>query len=160
MAPQPVALCPDNSRCGRGNEERTCRRNIGKNRLWTLAYADDLILLANDESMKDIMRRLERYLTYKNLQLSAEKSKMLYSRKGGGRRGRVKWIWKGKRIEEVLEFKYLDYVLKKNGGDDRQIRELKKKGNIVMRKVWGLGERLFKDDFKKRMSYLDTLLGG
>jgi len=50
-------------------------------------------------------------------------------------------MWKG--IEEVSEFKYLGYVLKKNGGDDVQIRELKK-GNIVMRKVCGLGERLLK----------------
>jgi len=40
---------------------------------------------------------------------------------------------------------------KKNGGDDGQIRDLKKKGNIVMRRIWGLGERLFKDDFRRRM---------
>jgi len=42
---------------------------------------------------------------------------------------------KGKEIEEVSEFKYLDYLLKKNGEDDGQIRELTKKGNIVMRKL-------------------------
>jgi len=35
--------------------------------------------------------------------------------------------------------------------DDGEIRKLKKKGNIVMRRVWDLGERLFKDDFRKRM---------
>jgi len=44
-------------------------------------------------------------------------------------------MWKGKRIEKVTEFKYLAYVLKKNRGDDGQIRKLKKKDNIVMRKV-------------------------
>jgi len=102
---------------------------IGKDRIWTLAYADDLVLLAkNEESMKEIMRSLERYLRDKNLQLNAEKSKMCF-RKGGGRRRKVKWMWRGKRIEEMSEFKYLCYVLKKNGGDDRQIKELKKKGN-------------------------------
>jgi len=57
--------------------------------------------------MKEIMRRLERYLTNKNLQLNAEKSKMLCFGKIGGNRRRVKWMWKGKRIEEVSEFKYL-----------------------------------------------------
>jgi len=89
---------------------------IGKNRIWTLTNADDLVLLAkNKESMKKIMRRLERYLRDKNLQLNAEKSKMLCFRKRGGRRRRVKWMWKGKRTEEVSEFKYLGYVLKKNG---------------------------------------------
>jgi len=54
-------------------------------------------------------------------------------------------------MEEVSEFKYLDYVLKKKEWDNGQIKELKKKGNIVMRKVWGLGERIFKDDFRRRM---------
>jgi len=108
---------------------------IGKN-IWILAYADDLVLLAkNEESMKETMERLERYLRNKNLQLNVEKSKMLCFRKGGGRRRRTKWRWKGKRIEEVIEFKYLGYVIKKNGGDDGQIRELKKKGNIVIRRV-------------------------
>jgi len=38
-----------------------------------LAYADALVLLAkNEKSIKEIMRRLERYLRDKNLQLNAE----------------------------------------------------------------------------------------
>jgi len=67
-------------------------------------------------------------------------------------------MWKGKIIEEVSEFKYLDYVLKKNGGDDGQIRELKKKDNIVMRKVCGLGERIFKDDIRRKMLFRYLLM--
>jgi len=62
-------------------------------------------------------------------------------------------------IEEVSEFKYLGYVLKKNGGYG-QIRELKNKGNIVMKKVRGLGERIFKDDFKRRMMLFRYLVMG
>jgi len=124
-----------------------------------LAYADDLVLLAkNEESMNETMKRLERYLRSKNLQLNVEKSKMLCFRKGGGRRRRTKWRWKGKRIEEVTEFKYLGYVIKKTGGDDGQIRELKKKGN--MRRVWSLGERLFKNVFKRRMMLFRYLVLG
>jgi len=106
------------------------------------------------------MRRLERYLKDKNLQLNAKKSKILCFRKRGGRKRRVKWMWKRKRIEEVSEFKYLGYVLKKNGGDDRQIKKLKKKNNIVTRKVWGLEEKLFKDDFKRRMILFRYLVIG
>jgi len=69
-------------------------------------------------------------------------------------------MWKEKRIEEVSKSKYLGYVLKKNGGDDGQIRELKKKDNIVMRKVWGLGERLFTDDFRRKMMLFKCLVMG
>jgi len=58
----------------------------------------------------------------------------------------------------VSEFKYLGYVLKKNGGDDGKTRKLKKKSNIVMKKVWGLGERIFKDDFRGRMMLFRYLI--
>jgi len=89
---------------------------IEKNRIRTLAYADVLILLAkNEEGIKETMKRLEEYLRNKNVQLNAEESKVLCFRKGEGRRRRVKWIWKGKRIEGVSKFKYLGYVVKKNG---------------------------------------------
>jgi len=81
-------------------------------------------------------------------------------RKGGGRRRRVKWMWKGKRIEEVTEFKYLGYAIKKTEGDDGQIRKLKKKGNIIMRRIWDLGERLFKNDFRMRMMLFRYLVLG
>jgi len=60
---------------------------IKKNRIWTLAYADDLVLLAkNKEGMKERMKRLERYLRDKNLQLNPQKSKMFYE----GRRKKEK----------------------------------------------------------------------
>jgi len=105
------------------------------------------------------MKRLERYLRNKNLQLNAEKLKILCFRKGGGRIRRVKWMWKRKMIEGVLEFKYLGYVIKKNEGDDREIRELKEKDNIIMKKVWGLA-KIFKDDFRRKMMLFRYLVLG
>lgn len=58
-----------------------------RERIWSLAYADDLVLLTkNEESMKKMMKRTERYLREKKLQLNAEKSKMLQER-----RKEVKW---------------------------------------------------------------------
>jgi len=55
---------------------------------------------------------------------------------------------------------YLGYVLRKNEEDDGQIRELKKNDNIVMRKVWDLGERICKDDFRRRMMLFRYLVMG
>jgi len=54
-------------------------------------------------------------------------------------------------IEEVAEIRYLEYMVRRNGGDEGQIKDIKKKTNIVMRQVWELGERRFKDDFRRRM---------
>lgn len=46
---------------------------VEKERIWSLAYADDLVLLAkNKERMKKIMKRMEQYLKRKKL-LNTEK---------------------------------------------------------------------------------------
>lgn len=56
---------------------------IGRERIWSLAYADDLVLLRkNEKSMKEMMKRTERYLKEKKLQLNAKQSKMVCLRKG------------------------------------------------------------------------------
>lgn len=83
---------------------------------------------------------------------------MVCFRSGGGRRRRTDWKWEGQIIEEVKEFKYLGYVVKKNGGQEGQIRELKKKGNVVLKQMWGLGERRFRDEFKRRMMLFKYLV--
>jgi len=48
--------------------------------------------------------------------LNTEKTKIVRFRKGGRREKKKKWRWKGRKIEEVKEIKYLGYVLQKNGG--------------------------------------------
>lgn len=122
---------------------------VGKERIWTLAYADDVIIMArkDEEDMKEMLKRMERYLRKKKLQLSTEKSKMIGFKKGGEER---EWKWEGEKIEEVTEFKYLGYVMRRNGENESEIRELKKKANVV-RQIWGTGEYRFKDDFRRRM---------
>jgi len=70
--------------------------------VYTLLYADDMVLLAEEEGeMRSMLERLERYLDRKGLELNAEKSKVLRFREGGGRLGKVSWRWKGKKLEEV-----------------------------------------------------------
>ncbi|EFN81241.1 hypothetical protein EAI_09373, partial [Harpegnathos saltator] len=44
---------------------------------------------------------------------------------------------KGKRIEEVKEYKYLGYVMRRNGGQEAQVRDRVRKGARIMGQVWG-----------------------
>lgn len=46
------------------------------------------------------------------------KTKVMRFKEGGGRRKAVKWRWKGKEIEEVKEFTYLEYKTQRNGGQE------------------------------------------
>ena len=38
------------------------------------------------------------------------------------------------------------------------LKERPKKANIVMQQVWGIAERKFKDDFKRKMMMCDSLV--
>jgi len=57
---------------------------------------------------------LERYLDGKNLKLNTEKMKIVRFQKRGKRKN-VGWLWKGKSIEKVREYKYLGYMMQRNG---------------------------------------------
>lgn len=149
------------SRYRRRNEKRSSRGNTGGWRIWSLAYADDLVIMAkSEEGMKEMLKRMEKYLKRKKLYVNIKKSKMVCFRSEGGRKRRIEWKWEGQNIEEVKEFKYLGYVVKENGGQEGQIKESKKKGNIVLKQVWGLGERRFRDDFKRRIKLFRYLILG
>lgn len=47
------------------------------------------MIAKSEEGMKEMMKRMERYLRKKKLQLNTEKSKMICFKKGGGRRKKV-----------------------------------------------------------------------
>jgi hypothetical protein len=85
---------------------------VGKEKVWSLAYTDDLMVLAREEKgMKEMLGSMEKYMRRKKLTVNVEKSKMMVFRKGGGRRKINEWRWEKDKIEEVKEFKYLGYVM-------------------------------------------------
>lgn len=77
------------SRYRRRNEKRSSRGSTGGERFWSLAYADLVIMTKSEEAMKEILKRMEKYLKRKKLCLNIEKSKMVCFRSGGGRRRRT-----------------------------------------------------------------------
>lgn len=59
---------------------------LGEDRIYTVAYADDIALLVeNKKEIKSMIERLEWYLEKKELELNTEKTKIMRFRKG--RRG-------------------------------------------------------------------------
>jgi len=90
-------------------EERLEKRGIGgvaisNKRIWNLAYADDIVLVAkNREAMMDMMLTLKSFLKDRRMELNTEKSKILvFNRKDREKKGR--WVWKKKEIEEIHTF--------------------------------------------------------
>lgn len=57
---------------------------IGKEKVWTVSYADDVVLLANNEGgMKEMMERFGKFMKMRGLELNTEKSKIMRGRKAG-----------------------------------------------------------------------------
>ncbi|KMQ90927.1 hypothetical protein RF55_9259 [Lasius niger] len=143
-----------------GNEERKVGGGrLGNEKIWTLTYADDVVLISEEkDGMRSMIERLEGYLDRKGLGLNVGKSKIMRFRKGGGRERVVNWRWKGRVLEEVKEFTYLGYTMQKNGRQKVHIRERVKKGAAVMNQVWGIGKRKFKREWGKRIWLFDKLV--
>jgi hypothetical protein len=132
---------------------------VGKEKVWSLAYADDLVVLAREEKgMKEMLGNMEKYMRRKKLTVNVEKSKMMVFRKGGGRRKTNEWRWEKDKIEEVKEFKYLGYVMNERNTAAARVRELVKKANKIIGAVWGIGERKFGHDFRRRIMMFDSLV--
>lgn len=124
----------------------------GGKKIYSLAYADDIALLAKDEeSMRGMVRTLERYVEWKKLGVNVRKTKIMRCRKGGGRRKKIHWNWNGKVIEEVDEYTYLGYVVRANVYQGAHVRERMGKGARVLGQVWGLGKRKFGHDWARRL---------
>lgn len=81
-----------------------------------------------------MMGRLEEYLEGKKLELNVGKTKVMKFKRGGGRRDKRVWRWRRKGIEEVKEFKYLRYIMKRNG-QETQVKERTKKAAALLERV-------------------------
>lgn len=128
---------------------------LGKDRLWSLAYADDIILLAKNEvALEDMTSTLKGFLRDRSLVLNVEKTKIVVfnrtKRTKSKGKDKSKWRWGKKCIEEVKSFKYLGFIFNEKGNYADHIKDLSRKGRIVANKVWGLGERICRDDFCRR----------
>ncbi|XP_018397774.1 PREDICTED: golgin subfamily A member 6-like protein 1 [Cyphomyrmex costatus] len=77
----------------------------------------------------------------------------------GRRRTKARiWKWKEETIEEVKEIKYLGYTLQKNGGSEKHIKERIKRATVAMKRTWSIGERIFKDNFERRIKMFNSLV--
>ena len=65
---------------------------VGQVRIWNLAYADDIMLVArNKEALEDMMDTMRKFFNARKLILSTEKTKVLVFNKQGNSK-KEKWI--------------------------------------------------------------------
>lgn len=132
---------------------------LDRKEFWSRSYADNVILVAtNITSLKGMVRRFERYLRRKGLELNVKKSKAMTFRKVGERRRKMDSRWKGEEIEEVKTISYLEYTLKENKEDDGHIKGVAGKAKAVMGRIWSIGKSLLREQWQQRMKLFDALV--
>ena len=122
--------------------------SIGNKRVYKLSYADDLAITAETkEEMEKMIKYLNKYFKDKEMEVNAEKSKIMVL---GKRKIRKKGEWKCKdyEIEEVREFKYLGCTFKYNKKNDAHIQDLRKRAAAATVQIRSIRERKFGGDFK------------
>lgn len=114
--------------------------------------------MGSEVELKRMMKKFKRYIDKKGLTLSAGKSKVMVFEKGRGRTKRREWKWGEEEIEEVKEMNYLGYIIK-NGGAEKHIIERKRRAMVAMKQTWSIGERIFADDYERRIKMFNALVG-
>ena len=98
-----------------------CR--LSMSRINVIAYADDIVLLANSRSALDeIYSEFKRSLDYLKLKVNVNKSKVMLFYKGLYRDGLKNLIIDGDEFEIVREFKYLGNIITYNLSDDIDVK--------------------------------------
>lgn len=106
-----------------------------------------MVLIAeNEDEMKSMLERLEGYIDRKRLKINVGKTKIMRFGRGGVRKKRVRWRWKGKAIEEVREFNYLGHKFQANGKQKAHIKERVKRAASIMEQVWRISKRRYGRD--------------
>jgi len=124
-----------------------------------LAYADDIVLVTENEAgMKGMIKSMEEYVKGKGLEVNVKKTKIMRCRKEGGKWKKVRWMWKGEKVEEVKSFKYLGYIIMKNGEQKEHVKDRVKRAARIMGQVWSIGKRKFGKDWSKRIWLFDKLV--
>ena len=67
-------------------------------------------------------------------------------------------MWGAEKIEIVREFTYLGYMLQENNGEEKHVRYIAAKARAILGKIWSIGERLCKEEWKKRMRLFEALV--
>ena len=131
---------------------------IGSDRLWSLAYADDIVLIAeNREALIDMIGTFRKILKNRKMILSEEKTKIVvFNRNGKSKKER--WFWEGKELEEIKAFKYLGFAFSNTGNYKDHLADLAKKGIVAAKKTWSLGEHRCGQDFKRRKILFNYLV--
>lgn len=125
---------------------------IGREKIWTLAYADLALVAKDAEGLREMMERLRKFLEKKKYRKIEGIS--FQEEKGKEKQGNVEIRKRKYRSSKRIQ---VSGILLSKKRRDAHIQETTKKAIIAMTQVWGIGQRKFKYNFERRMMLFRSL---
>lgn len=145
--------------------DEECRRKklggtvIGSEKIYSLKFADDVVLVADDkEGLGEMLKSLEKFASKNELEVNSNKTKIMIFKKGGRRGKDEKWSFKQKELEVVNRYKYLGCWFAANNSFRHHIRIQAGKVQKSINAAWGVIKRAKIDKLSQRIHVLDMLV--
>lgn len=131
---------------------------IGGEKIFAMKFADDIVLVANEEDgLRSMLGSLEKYVERNKLTVNIDKTKILIFKKGGRNKKSEKWKYNNKELERVTEYKYLGVWFSTGNTFEKHIKILTGKINKVINATWGIFKRAKIGSLKRRLYLMEAI---
>ena len=131
---------------------------MGKLKFYTLKYADDIAIMAEDGGdLKRMLKIMEKFVREIKMEINVNKTKIMIFQ-NGGRRNKEKWELCEREVEVVNQFKYLGYWFSIANRYGKHLQNVIGKAQKAVNTVWGVMKRAKIDTLKKRLLLMDSLV--
>ena len=131
---------------------------MGKLKFYTLKYADDIAIMAEDGGdLKRMLKIMEKFVREIKMEINVNKTKIMIFQ-NGGRRKKEKWELCETEVEVVNQFKYLGYWFSTGNRYGKYLQNVIGKAQKAVNTVRGVMKRAKIDTLKKRLLLMDSLV--
>lgn len=128
-------------------------------KIFTLKFADDIILLAEDEQgLTSMIEALEKFVEKNRLVVKIGEPKVMIFKEGGKNRKDEQWRYKGQMLDIVKEYKYLGVWFSTGNTMEKDIQILSGKIKKAINVVWGIYTRAKISSLRRRLFLLNAIV--
>lgn len=119
---------------------------VGKKKIWSMSYADDVVCLAKSkEELREMMKTIGKYMDKRDLKVNVKKTKVMICGKGSRMSVNENFEWNMEKLEIVRCYKYLGFMIARNGSFSEHVRYVVKKTKVAMERMRWIFERKFSE---------------
>ena len=119
------------------------KRVIGEEKIFTMKFADDIVLIADHpEGLTSMIKTLEKFVKKNKLSINIEKTKVLIFKKRGKNKKGESWKYNDVQLEIVKEYKLLTVWFSTGNTFEKHIKKNTKKIIMAINAIWGIFKRV------------------